>query len=88
MCNTLSGVRRAAAGDAVTDAAPPLGAVFDGVARPLETRLDQVITSQRATVQAYKLSELVSFYAGIIAPLVGESEKTDGGMCLVCIIVF
>jgi hypothetical protein len=45
--------------------------VFDGIARPLEARLEQVVASQREVVPAFKLSELIIFYAGVISPLLG-----------------
>lgn len=69
-----------AGGDGAEDAksgsdvmADTLALVFDGVARPLRQRIEGVLRGVTQLVLAYRLADLLAFYATTFAQLLGQS---------------
>lgn len=63
-------------GDTSAPAPAPVsmvGKAFEGVARPLQVRIEQTLSAPHSIVVAYKLVLLVAFYDHTVAPLVTNS---------------
>lgn len=52
-----------------------LGRIMEGTCRPMRIRVEQVISSQQASVTCFKLGNLIQFYLGTITKVVARESQ-------------
>jgi hypothetical protein len=55
-----------------------LNNIFQGVARPLKVRVQQVLGGQLGIVIVYKLQHLLEFYSQTLVAMLPSSPEDDG----------
>ena len=54
-----------------------LGKVYDGLSRPLQVRIKQILASQQGSVEAFKLAQMLLFYDMKFKSALGRCDLVD-----------